>query len=272
MKTSTYVLLALILIVIVNGCSKSQVTPAPKNKLTASSLNAALGGLQLTVSNPKVSQNFADTVRISGTSPSDSVRWFVSPNANVNSLLKTSNFNVFSFSAPGTYRVKAVVNNKDSVSTSITVTDSVATSLSFHRVPIAGDIKLTPHFHQGLSADSTYLFFTVQTANVSSCGNSYLEFGSFLTSDKNFIVSFNGIQTPDASHCTGGGIPLTATVTFNGYHQNYVADTASYPLKIVLNNDAAQTYMGSINFSPTAISFNWNYNSGVVFTTKQISR
>src|ERR1700742_2858100 len=96
MKTSTYVLLALILIIIINGCSKSQLTPAPKNKLTASSLNAALGGLQLTVSNPKVSQNFADTVRISGTRSSDSVRWFVSPNANVNSLLKTSNLNVFS--------------------------------------------------------------------------------------------------------------------------------------------------------------------------------
>ncbi|MBS1520118.1 MAG: hypothetical protein JST50_03915 [Bacteroidetes bacterium] len=273
MKKSTRTLLALILITIVfYGCSKSQLAPAPKNKLAASSLNATPGGLQLTVSNPRVSQNFADTVRINGISSSDSVHWFVSPNASVNSLQKTNSHYILSFSAPGTYRIKAVVNNSDSVSTSITVIDSVSTPPSYHLASITGDIKLTPHFHQGSSADSTYLFFTVQTANVSSCGNSYLEFGSFLTSNDNFIVSFNGIETPDASHCTNGGLPLIATVTFNGYHQNYVADTARYPLKIVLNNDAAQTYTGSINFSPTAISFNWNYNSGVVFTTKQISR
>lgn len=272
MKTSAYVLLALVPIALINGCTKSQLTPALKNKLATSSLNSASGSLQLTTSNPRVSQNFADTIRISGTNSSDSVHWFISPNANVSSLQKTSSYNILSFSAPGTYHVKAVVNNTDSVSTSIVVTDSVSTPLSFHRTPITGDIKLTPHFHQGTSADSTYLFFTAQTSNVSPCGNSYLEFGSFLTSDKNFIVSFNGIESPEPSHCTGGGIPLTATVTFNGYHQNYVADTASYPLKIVLNNDAAQTYTGSINFSPTAISFNWNYNSGVVFTTKQISR
>jgi len=272
MKKSTYALLALILIYILNGCSKSQLTPAPKNKLTASSLNSAPGGLQLTVSNQRVSQNFADTVRISGTSSADSVHWFISPNANVSSLQKTNNLNILSFSAPGTYKIKAVVNNTDSVSASITVTDSVATSLSFHRVPITGDIKLTPHFHQGTSADSTYLFFTAETADISPCAKSYLEFGSFLTNNNNFIVSFNGIESPDASHCTGGGIPLTATVTFNGYHQNYVADTASYPLKIVLNNNDAQIYTGTINFSPTAISFNWNYTSGVVFTTKQLSR
>lgn len=273
MKKLTYTLLALILITVVfNGCSKSQLAPVPKNKLAAASLNAASGGLHLTVSNPRVSQNFQDTVRISGTSPSDSVHWFVSPASNVNSLQKTKAQYILSFSAPGTYRIKAVVNNLDSVSTSITVTDSVSTPLSFHRAPITGDIKLTPHFHRGISADSTYLFFTAQTTNVSPCGNSYLEFGSFLTSDKNFIVSFDGIESPDAAHCTGGGIPLTATVTFNGYHQNYIADTASYPLKIVLNNDAAQTYTGSIKFSPTTVSFDWNYNSGVVFTTKQISR
>lgn len=273
MKKSTYALLALILITIVfNGCSKSQLSLAPKNKLAAQSLNAAQGGIQLTVSNPRVSQNFADTVRISGTTSADSVHWFVSPHANVSSLQKTGSNYILSFSAPGTYKIKAVVNNADSVWASIVVTDSVSTPLSYHRAPITGDIKITPHFHQGTSADSTYLFFTVQTANVSPCGNSYLEFGSFLTSDKNFIVSFNGIESPDAAHCTGGGIPLTATVTFNGYHQNYAADTASYPLKIVLNNDAAQTYTGSINFSPTTISFNWNYNSGVVFTTKQIGR
>jgi hypothetical protein len=273
MKKTTYTLLALILITIVfNGCSKSQLSPAPKNKLAATSLNAAPDGLQLTVSNPRVSQNFSDTVRISGTSSSDSVHWFVSPNMNVSSSKKTYSRYVLSFSAPGTYKIKAVVNNADSVWTSIVVTDSVSTPASYHMAPIAGDIKITPHFHQGASADSTYVFFTAQTANVSPCGNSYLEFGSFLTSDKNFIVSFNGIESPDAAHCTGGGIPLIATVTFNGYHQNYVADTASYPLKIVLNNDAAQTYTGSINFSPTTVSFKWNYNSGVIFTTKQISR
>lgn len=272
MKKLNYTLLALILITIINGCNKSQLAPAPRNNQAASSLNAAPGGLQLTVSAPRVSQNYPDTVHISGTSSSDSVRWFISPNTNVNPLQKNNSHYVLSFSAPGTYRVKAVVNNIDSVSTSIVVTDSVSTPPSYHLAPITGDIKLTPHFHPGISSDSTYLFFTVQTADVSACGNSYLEFGSFLTSDKNFIVSFNGIERPDASHCTGGGIPLTATITFNGYHQNYLADTANYPLKIVLNNDAAQTYTGSIHFSPAAISFDWNYTSGVVFTTKQISR
>ena len=273
MKISACILLAISLIITISsGCKKSELVTVPKNKMTASSLNAASGGLQLAVSNPRVSQNFPDTVRISGIATSDSIRWFVSTNAHVNPLQKTGNQYILSFSAPGTYKVKAVVNNIDSVATSIVVTDSVATSLSYHLTPIAGDIKITPHFHQGVSADSTYLFFTVQTANASACGNSYLEFGSFLTSDNNFIVSFNGIENPDASHCTSGGIPLTATVSFNGYHQNYVTATASYPLKIVLNNNAAQTFTGTIKFSPTAINFNWDYNSGVVFTTKQINR
>ena len=46
MKTSTYVLLALILItILVNGCKKSELATAPKNKMAAASLNSSGSGL-----------------------------------------------------------------------------------------------------------------------------------------------------------------------------------------------------------------------------------
>ena len=232
MKKSTFILLALILITfVINGCQKSELASVPKNKLAASNLNATFDSLILTVSNPRVSQNYPDTIRISGTTPADSVHWFVTPNANLKPVQKTSSRYILAFTAPGTYKIKAVVNGTDSVSTSLVVTDSVYAAPTYILTPITGNIKLTPHFHKGNSADSTYLYFTAQTTNISPCANSYLQSGSFLTSDKNFIITFDGVESPDGSHCSAGGSTLSSTISFNGYHQNYVADTASYPLK-----------------------------------------
>ena len=271
MKTSTYVLLALILItIIVNGCKKSELATAPKNKMAAASLNSTGSGLILTVSSPHVSQNYPDTVGIQGTTSADSVQWFVSPPTNVKAIQKTNSRYILAFTAPGTYQVKAVVNGADSVSTLITVTDSIYPPLTYHSVPLTNDIiKLTPHFHSGNSVDSTYLYFDAQTTNGYACSNSYLEFGSFITSANNFIVSFNSVQSPDSYHCSGGSPTIWATVYFKQVGTNYVTDHATYPLTIKMNGI---TYTGSIVFLPNKIKFDWNYNSGIIFTAKQISR
>jgi hypothetical protein len=269
MKNSTLILLALILITfVINGCQKSDLASVPKNKLAASSLSSSSGGLHLTASSSRVGQNYPDTLTLTGTSHSDSVHWFVTP-ATISPIQKTSSRYILSFNAAGTYRVKAVVNGADSVSTTVTVTDSVYTSLSYHSVPLTNDIiKLTPHFHNGNSADSTYLYFTAQTTNGYACSNSYLEYSNFLTSTKNFIINFDSVQTPDANHCNGGNPTLWASIYFTQYG-NYVSNDATYPLKVTMNG---MTYTGNIIFSSTTVTFDWNYTSGVVFTSKSINR
>ena len=142
----------------------------------------------------------------------------------------------------------------------------VTPPLQYISVPLSGDqITLVPHYYKSPTADSSYIYFTAQPKN-SYCYNSTLEFSSNLDVNGNYTISFLDVKEP--ATCIGGDSPLFAEINFTSDPAGKLPN-GTFPLSVTLNGT---TYTGSITSTTTAITFNWNYTTGVLITPTQLSR
>ncbi|SDP71755.1 hypothetical protein SAMN05428975_2295 [Mucilaginibacter sp. OK268] len=135
-------------------------------------------------------------------------------------------------------------------------------------VPLTGD-KITLHagLYKSSHSDTSYVYFVAQTANL-YCANSEINFNNSLDVNNNFSIDLLNAQVPIT--CKGAtGTISSSTIVFWQNNQNPYLVSGSYPIKVTLNGNI---YTGSINISPTTITFNWNYTSGVLITPTQIAR
>jgi len=251
MKKLAYALTALVLVLsIVQGCKKS--SSLKPNTSQPGNIKSSL----------KVNQ--PDSIVFAAAPSTDSVHWIITPSG-FNSLRTKGNKAVFSFIKSGTYTVKGIADNTDSVKTTIKVNDSVYNPPHYAYVPLTGDeIRLTPNFYIDKKADTSYIFFTAQTTNT-YCGNGKLEMAYSLY-DNTYTLNFLNVMQPDP--CTAGGSILFGYIYYTTNPSAPLAN-GNYPLIITLNGT---TYTGSITVTSAAITFNWNYTSGVVLMRKQITR
>lgn len=228
---------------------------------------AVSGKVQLLASKYKVKINEPDTLLLSGTNSTDSIRWSVVPSG-FDSLVKNKNKALIFFKKAGTYQVSASDNGGTPATAKIIVIDSVYNSQpqpQYNIIPLTGDqITLVPHFYNNPGADSSYLSFVAQTRK-SYCSISKLNVTDSLVNNSYAIDFVNVIQpTP----CVIGQSPIAAVINFNQKLPGNLAN-GTYPLSVTLNGT---TYTGSIVATSTMITFKWNYNSGVLIAPKQISR
>jgi hypothetical protein len=153
------------------------------------------------------------------------------------------------------------------------VTDTVATPPATPKdstklVPLTGDkIALLSGLYKSRLGDTTYVYFVAQTTN-QYCASGNINFSNGLDANNNFSVDLINAQVPIACNVPNGTI-TSGIIRFWQNNQNPYMVNGSYPLKVTLNGN---TYTGSINISPTAVTFNWNYTSGVIITPTQIMR
>jgi hypothetical protein len=269
MKNLVYVLLALFLItLVVNGCKKSEMTAVPKSKLALNSLLAD-SSRKLTASQLTTTKNRADTFTISGLSSTDTVHWSIAPPGYTNILQKSNSRYIVSFETEGTFKIKAIVNGTDTLSASIKV-DSASTVPPYSSVSLAGDqILLIPALYKSVGGDTTYIALTAQTTKTYPCANSLIHCSYGTDTQNNFSVNFIDVQQPNSLLCMGGPGTLATNLNFYQKAQNPYMVNGTYPLSVTFNGS---TYTGKIIISAKTIKFDWNYASGVVFSTKQISR
>jgi len=135
-------------------------------------------------------------------------------------------------------------------------------------VPLTGDkITLLAGFHKSRLGDTSYVYFVAQTTNL-YCASGKVNFSSNLDANNNFSIDLIDARVPQT--CIGPvGTISSGIIAFWQNNQNPYLANGSYPLKVTLNGTA---YTGSINVSPTTITFNWNYTSGVLITPTTITR
>jgi len=247
MKNTTRGLLALVMVIfIISACTKGD-------------LGSTKGQLNVTTYKPLINQ--PDTLLLVGAKATDSVRWNVTP-AGYDSLVTKNNAAIVFFKKAGNYQVQ-VKDNGVITSASFTVSDSVYhPKVQYNYVPITGNITLVPHFHS--SPDSSYMVFVAQISS-GYCGGSSLRYTDSL---KNNTYGINFMNVAQPSTCAGGNGPLYAVINFT-QTQPSLLTVGTYPFSVTLNS---VTYTGSMVVSTTNITFNWNYNSGVLISPQQISR
>ena len=273
MKNYVYLLAALLVIAFaINSCKKSELAAVPASKLASSSLGVdSVKKPKLTASQYLTSKDIPDTLTISGLSTKDSVHWSITPAGQTNILQKSKSRYVVSFETEGTYKIRAIVNNNDTLSASIQVDSASTTPPSNNIVPFAANdqMNITPSLYKSIQSDSSYLVLTAKTTGSYPCQNSQI-YASWADSLQNkFNINFMGIERSISDICLSGPRPLSIVMAFPQQAQNPYLVNGTYPIWIVFKGT---TYTGHIIVSTTAVTFDWNFTSGVVFTTKQISR
>ncbi|MEO3406878.1 hypothetical protein AAFN85_23380 [Mucilaginibacter sp. CAU 1740] len=156
------------------------------------------------------------------------------------------------------------LNSKNSLNTTTDTVVTPPTADTALNVPLAGDkITLSPVAYNNGATDSIRIAFNAVTTNL-YCSNGLLKLHNTIDASQNFHIDFLHVQAPIVCHGTGD-IPMVAAVNFQKSH----LANGSYPLVITLNGT---TYTGSIQVSATAITFDWNYTTGIVISPKTISR
>jgi hypothetical protein len=259
MKNLAYSLIGIVFILfVVSACNKFADLTSLKGDLA--SLN---GKLAVTKSTVKIME--PDSMLLVGAKTSDTFVWSVTPSG-YDSLITKNNAGLIFFKKSGNYVVSVSDNGATPITAAITVTDSVYhTPVQYTTTPLTGDqITLVPHLYKSQTSDSTYLYFVAQTKN-SYCGISKLNVADSLVNNT-YAIGFVNVVQP--SPCVIGDSPIAAVINFT---QNIPAplSNGTFPLSVTLNGI---TYTGSIVITPTNITYNWNYSSGVLIAPKQISR
>ncbi|MDB4920944.1 hypothetical protein [Mucilaginibacter sp.] len=251
MKNLIYGLLALSLtLFVISACNKGSLSDNKNGQLTASSY--------------KVKINQPDSLLLVGAKATDTTRWSIVPSGH-DSIITKNNTALIFFKKPGSYLVKAI-NGITTATASVTVSDSVYHPAGQHTiVSLIGDqVTLVPHYYKSKTSDSAYLSFVAQTHN-SYCSNSSLKFADSVVNNSYGIGFLNVIQP---AQCTLGITPIAAVINFT-QNQPDSLPNGTFPLNVTLNGI---TYTGSIVATTTTITFNWNYNAGVLIAPKQISK
>ena len=87
--------------------------------------------------------------------------------------------------------------------------------------------------------------------------------------DKGFNIDYIDVVQPNGGWCMVGSRVLSLKNVFVQDPAKPYMVNGTYPLNVTFG---ATKYTGSVTISDHAVNFNWNYTSGVVFSTKQISR
>ena len=213
----------------------------------------------------KVKINEPDSLLLVGSASTDSVKWNVVP-AGYDSLITKGGGALIFFKKAGSYQVTAKKNASNSATASITVSDSVYYPAGQYNItPFTGDeITLVPHYYKNAAADSTYLYFIAQTKN-HYCEESTMEVADSLINGK-YGINFINVKQPKT--CVIGEGQLGWAVKFPS-SPNHMLSTGTFPLAVTLNG---VNYTGSIVVTSSAITYNWNYASGVLILPKQINR
>jgi len=272
---------------VIYGCTKTSLAPIPKTKLAASNaLDTSKLHLYLNVSQPTTVVKRLDTISIIGIPAADSaatrINWIISDPGDQYPIQTTKERYIVRFNKAGSYKFSALINGIDTISTIIKVTDTVATTPppvnkdtipapppTYTTIPFTGDqITLVPNVYKSALSDSTYIYFTAQTTKTYACANSKI-YSSYSDANNKFSLNFISVVQPNGTGCLIGPSNLSEGVYYYQNYQNPYMVNGTYPLTVTLNGT---TYTGSIIVSATAVAFDWNYTSGVVFSTKQISR
>jgi hypothetical protein len=251
MKTITNCIAALLLtFLVIQGCQKE---------------STAKNG-QLVASKSKVKINEPDSLLLVGAKASDSIRWSIVPSG-YDTIITKNNGALIKFTKAGTYKVTATDKPANPASTTITVSDSVYINPNkLDSVSLKGDkITLTPVYFKNKTGDTTYLYFLVKTAGY-YCNADRLNFAEYVDDVNNFTLTlYNLLQY---GICNGATSQVSARVNFK---QNQLIPLANgtFPLRIFFNQTL---YTGSIVATSSTITFNWDYNTGVIIYPKHISR
>jgi hypothetical protein len=243
---------------------------------------ATTGSAQLNTSQASVKENEPLIVTSNETGASLYVQWSASPSTGV-WISPSGNKTVILFSLPGNYTVKAryYVDSTaaapfDSSTAPITVTDSAYNdSSSLHAIcnvieamPISpGDLVTV----EPVSYTDTGLVFVAHTAL--TYGNNYPMLEIVYSSDSLDNPGTGAISTYEynvanvlISPCANlTPLPMPAT----GYFCIKGLTIGTYDLRFVLNG---MLYQGSMTLTDTGCTFNWNYNSGIIFSPLSISK
>jgi hypothetical protein len=272
-NTVKFLLASLALGFLFFGCKKSELA-APAKSLTPQSLKLA-SGLKLTVSQSVTTKNKADTLTISGLGKKDSVKWSITPPGYTNIIQQNANGMIVSFEiADTTFKIKAIVNGKDTLTASIKVdstkTDTTGSGSPQSLIPFkAGDqLMITPSIYKGATADSVGIMFSAHTADAYNCLNSGI-YASWSDKGNSFAVNYMDVVQPNAGWCLVGSRVLSLNSFFPQNPADPYLVNGTYPLTVVFGTT---TYKGNIIVTNNAIKFDWSYTSGVTFTAKQISR
>ena len=251
MKNLIYGLFALLLVVFaISAC----------NKLNDPSVKAG----QLVASKYQLKINEPDSLLLVGADTTHTISWSVTP-AGFDSLVTLRNKGLIKFTKAGSYVVKTIDNGKSATTASITVSDSVYQPAGRYVAALTGDqITLVPHYYHNAAADSSYLYFVAETSkSYCATGSFYLSWGPH---NGGYNINLMGIV--QNSPCTGSQAPINGIIYLT-QNDPAILPNGTTPLSVVLNGT---TYTGSMVVTATAISFNWDYNAGVLISPKQVSK
>ncbi|MES2279303.1 MAG: hypothetical protein V4592_24940 [Bacteroidota bacterium] len=252
MKKLVYCLLALLpAYFIMQGCNKLDGIITP--------------GGQLSATKTELKINEPDTLVALKAKATDNISWLVSPSG-FNTISTRDNASSMAFSKAGTYTVKASVNGTNTENLTIKVNETVYTPpVGNITVALTGDqFSLTPSLYKSVHADSTFIYFTVVSANT-YCAASKLNFTYGVDASNNYALNLNSVTQLTA--CSGTMAPLHNVINFK--QSTALLANGTYPLNVTLNGT---TYTGSMVVSTANITFNWTYTSGVTLATKLITR
>ena len=260
MKNLSYRLLALVVfaLIIISGCTKPGVSLTNLN-LTATKYSLVAGHL--------------DSLALTGTVATDSVRWVVTP-AFYAPRQHGYNGYILSFSQAATYHVTAIVNGTDSASVNIVVSAAPPVtgggSGGYTLTPLTGDqIVLLTNFYQSAAKDTSYVYLTAQSTNKYSCSNSTLAY-NFNFTGSNFNLNFTGVNIPNGLGCTiGSGNTIATPIIMFRSPSSYAMPNGTYNLIVGLNGT---TYTGTVVVTSTTVTYNWPYTSGVTVSRTVINR
>jgi hypothetical protein len=279
-----YFIILLVAASAIYGCTKTSLAPIPKTKLASSNaLDTSKLHLYLNVSQPTTIVKRLDTITIIGIPVADTaatrINWIISDPADQYPMQTTKERYIVRFNKAGSYKFRALINGIDTISTIVKVTDTASATPpiikdtiptpppTFTSIPFTGDqITLIPNLYK--SADTSYIYFVAQTTKTYSCANSKI-YSSYSDANNKFSLDFISVVQPNGTGCLIGPSTLSQGIYYYQNYQNPYMVNGTYPLTVTLNG---VTYTGNIIVSATAVTFDWNYTSGVVFSTKQISR
>jgi hypothetical protein len=134
--------------------------------------------------------------------------------------------------------------------------------------PLTGDkITLQAGLFKSSHSDTGYVYFVAHTSNL-YCASGKVNFTNSLSANNNFSINLINAQVPIT--CIGSTAQLSSgVIAFWQNSQNPYLVNGSYPISVTLNGS---TYTGSMSVSPTTITFNWTYTTGVVITPTQLAR
>lgn len=184
------------------------------------------------------------------------ILWKASPQ---NSIQLQPNGNEVSvnFGGPGRFRLTAIDSlTRDTTSTEITVKPGKDPNLNRATISPDDELYVTPIT---FADSSNYLIGNLSTKLSYKCLNNLLTYSS----RKNGTQFEIDILHVEASNCVAGEKPATTRFWFD----TKLAENTSGKIKIIF---AGKTYEGSFTKTGSAYTFDWPYQTGVVFTKKQL--